>query len=289
MVLAAHFSLLPSSQNMNVGDSLSPPAFFPAFPSQFILNFSSPVNSPSASSLSASPLQRPSLTSIATHFCFLWSVKNDRLQDEVDRICRRNGLTKWIAAFLAIHQRSEATAVKICEGAGLLITGCYYKVSDSVFAARQRGVGGGWVGVCWRVEQNAGGCSALKNPLLIDFKWWNIDFCPGQGLAERAAAIYRRQGAGHAVLLASISHSDTGKMREEGSEGERRGSRKRNKSMASRFALPYMNQNRDWIICIKTNTRDLRLNKNNNKKSNTWTLKLSSLSNVLDCGPWAKH
>lgn len=89
--------------------------------------------------------------------------------------------------------------------------------------------GGGWRwgwrgGLCWWVEVNAGGCKQLsKNPLLIDFKWWNIDFCPGQGLAERAAAIYRRQGAGHAVPLASISHADTGNMREEGSEGEREG------------------------------------------------------------------
>lgn len=55
------------------------------------------------------PLHYPS-----THFCFLWSVKNDHLQDEVDRICQLNGLTKWIATFLAIHHRFEATAVKIC-------------------------------------------------------------------------------------------------------------------------------------------------------------------------------
>lgn len=84
-----------------------------------------------------------SLSSIATHFCFLWSVKNDRLHNEVDRIRRRNGLTKWIAAFLAIHHRSEATAVKICEGSGLLITSCNYKVSDAVFVAWQGG-GGSW-------------------------------------------------------------------------------------------------------------------------------------------------
>jgi len=62
----------------------------------------------------------------------------------------RNGLTKRIAAFLAIHQRSEAPAVKICEGAGLLITSCNYRVSDSVFVAggREEGkvVGGGCEG-----------------------------------------------------------------------------------------------------------------------------------------------
>ena len=75
------------------------------------------------------------------------------MQDEVDRIRRRNGLTKWIAAFLAIHHRSEATAVKICEGAGLLITSCNYKVSDSVFVGWRGGggwgkvVGGGWKGM----------------------------------------------------------------------------------------------------------------------------------------------
>lgn len=46
--------------------------------------------------------------------------------------------------------------VKICEGAGLLITSCNYKVSDSVFVARQEGgeswggvgeVGAGWKGI----------------------------------------------------------------------------------------------------------------------------------------------
>lgn len=233
------------------GTVFPPSAFFPGFPSQFLLNFSSlllTLRLPLL--LSASPHRRPSLASIATHFCFLWSVKNDRLQDEVDRICRRNGLTKWIAVFLAIHHRSEASVFKIYEGADLLTTGCYYKVSDSVFAARW-GEGGC---ICWWEEVNAGGCSALKNPLLIDFKWWNIDFCPGQGLAERATAIYRRQGAGHAVLLASISHADTGKMRGR-QRGGKRESRKRNKSMASRLARSYMNQNKGWIICIKTYTQ----------------------------------
>lgn len=86
------------------------------------------------------------------------------------------------------------------------------------------GRGWWWGGLAaggWKRVQAAAALS--KNPLLIDFKWWNIDFCPGQGLAERPAAIYRRQGAGHPVLLASISHSDTGKMREEESEGEREG------------------------------------------------------------------
>lgn len=121
--------------------------------------------------------------------------------------------------------------------------------------------GGGRGGcICWWEEVNASGCRALKNPLLIDFKWWNIDFCPGQGLAERATAIYRRQGAGHAVLLASISHADTGKMRGR-QRGGKRESRKRNKSMASRLARSYMNQNRGWIICIKTYTQELCLKK----------------------------
>lgn len=175
---------------------------------------------PSSSSASSLFL---SLCSIATHFCFLWSVKNDRLQDEVDRICRRNGLTKWIAAFFAIHHRSEATAVKICEGAGLLITSCNYKVSDSVFVAWKGGGGGGvGEGGWWWVEGNAGSCSALKNPLLIDFKWWNIDFCPVQGLAEQAAAICRRYNAGHPVLLAIISHSDMGKNERGRKKGEKR-------------------------------------------------------------------
>ena len=102
--------------------------------------------------LSSRPLLSSSPPSIAaTHFCFLWSVKNDRLQDEVDRIRRRNGLTKWSAAFLAIHHCSKATAVKICEGAGLLITSCNYKVSDSVLVAWQgaggEGRGGRWLAV----------------------------------------------------------------------------------------------------------------------------------------------
>lgn len=125
-------------------------------PLDFILNFF-PIwltLSPSAFSLSAS-------SSIATHFCSLWSVKNDRLQDEVDRICRRNGLTKWIAAFLAIHHCSEATAVKICEGAGLLITSCNYKVSDSVFVARR----GGGEGGCRRVEGGMQAAVALSEIL----------------------------------------------------------------------------------------------------------------------------
>lgn len=126
-------------------------------------------------------------------------------------------------------------------------------------------------GICCRwVEANAGGCSALKNPLLIDFKWWNIDFCPGQGLAERPTAIYRRQGAGHPVLLASISHSDTGKMREEETRGGKRGSRKRNKSMASHLALSYMNQNRSCIICIKTVRAQAKKKKEFKKTHTCW-------------------
>ena len=115
-------------------------------PLDFILNFF-PIwltLSPSAFSLSAS-------SSIATHFCSLWSVKNDRLQDEVDRICRRNGLTKWIAAFLAIHHCSEATAVKICEGAGLLILVVTTKCLIQCLwrgGAEGKVAAGGWKGEC---------------------------------------------------------------------------------------------------------------------------------------------
>lgn len=111
-----------------LASSLLPP-LLTVFPSQsFPLFFIPP-------SRNLPPL---SLSSIAAHFCFLWSVKNDCLQDEVDRIRRRNGLTKWIAAFLAIHHHSEATA-------GLLITSCNYKVSDSVLVAlRTEGGVGVW-------------------------------------------------------------------------------------------------------------------------------------------------
>lgn len=66
-------------------------------------------------------------------------------------------------------------------------------------------------GDCRWVEGTAGSCSTLKNPLLIDFKWWNIDLCLVQGLVEQATAIYRRCNAGHPVLLATISHSDRDK------------------------------------------------------------------------------
>lgn len=71
----------------------------------------------------------------------------------------RNGLTKRIAAFLAIHQRSEAPAVKICEGAGLLITSCNYRVSDSVFVAWR---GGGRRGRWLAVGVKGRGTRALK-------------------------------------------------------------------------------------------------------------------------------
>lgn len=155
-----------------------------------------------------------SLSSLSAHFCFLWSVKNDCLQDEVDRIRRRNGLTKWIAAFLAIHHHSEATA-------GLLITSCNYKVSDSVLVAlRTEGGVGVWERWLAAVEGNAGSCSTLKNPPLIDFKWWNIDFCLVQGPAELAATICRRYNAGHPFLLATISHTDTGKNEQGGKGGK---------------------------------------------------------------------
>lgn len=232
---------------------VSPPTFIPGFPSQFILNFF-PLWLNVCLPFLCLPLPLPlllSLSSIATHFCFLWSVKNDRLQDEVDRICRRNGLTKWIAAFLAIHHRPEATAVKICEGAGLLITSCNYKVSDSVFVAWQGGGGevgeGGW----WWVEGNAGSCSALKNPLLIDFKWWNIDFCPVQGLAEQVAAICRRYNAGHPVLLATISHSDMGKMREEARKGEKRERRREWGREINQWLNPLLSLNSGGIGYVK--------------------------------------
>lgn len=75
---------------------------------------------------------------------------------------------------------------------------------------------GGWQ----RVEGNAGSCSTLKNPPLIDFKWWNIDFCLVQGPAELAATICRRYNAGHPFLLATISHTDTGKNEEGGKGGK---------------------------------------------------------------------
>lgn len=152
-------------------------------------------------------------------------------------IRRLNGLTKWIATFLAIHHRSEATAVRICEGAGLLITGLqlqsvWFSARDAARAPRGVGerrsaVGGKWKG-------NAGACDTpkkKKNPPLIDFKWWNIDFRLVQGLAERAVVICRGYNAGHPFLLATISHPDTRKMR-----GQRRGRKRgRNNSTLQPF------------------------------------------------------
>lgn len=151
-------------------------------------------------------------------------------------IRRLNGLTKWIATFLAIHHRSEATAVRICEGAGLLITGCSYKVSDSVLATRHQLRGGlGNSGRRWveggRVSRRMRHSKEKKNPTLIDFKWWNIDFRLVQGLAEPAVVICRRYNAGHPFLPATISHPDTRKMR-----GRRRGRRRgRNNSTLQPF------------------------------------------------------
>lgn len=116
-------------------------------------------------------------------------------------------------AFLAIHHHSEATA-------GLLITSCNYRVSDSVLVARRAEGGVGvWEGGWQWAEGNAGSCSTLKNPRLIDFKWWNIDFCLVQGLAEQAATICRRYNAGHPFPLATISHTDTRKNEEKGERG----------------------------------------------------------------------
>lgn len=101
-------------------------------------------------------------------------------------------------------------------------------MSDSVFVAWYDGgrvgrlrkvVGGGW-----KAMQAA---ITLKNPLLIDFKWCNIDLCLVQGLAEQATAIYWRCKAGHPVLLSTISHSDTGENeRKRGKRKEKRGMRR---------------------------------------------------------------
>lgn len=246
MVLAAHFSLLPS-QNMNVGNNLSPPAFFPGFPSQFILNFSSLLLTLRLPLLCLPPLFRcppspPSQPISASYEVWKMIVCRMKWTEFAGVMAWQNESRPSLPSITGPRQ-PRLRSVKVL-AYWLLVVTTKCLIQCLLHSGRW---GGG--GVCWWVDVNAGGCSPLKNPLVIDFKWWNIDFCPGQGLAERAAAIYRRQGAGHTVLLASISHSDTGKMREEGSEGERE-SRKRNKSMASRLALSYMNQNRGWIICI---------------------------------------
>lgn len=57
-----------------------------------------------------------------------------------------------------------------------MITGCNYKVSDSVFVARREGLGGvegddAWLESGGGVGQGGGTQAGLKNPLLIDFKW----------------------------------------------------------------------------------------------------------------------
>lgn len=151
-------------------------------------------------------------------------------------IRRLNGLTKWIATFLAIHHRSEATAVRICEGAGLLITrlqlqSVWFSARDAARAPRGVGERRPAVGGKWKGNASACDTQKKKNPPLIDFKWWNIDFRLVQGLAERAVVICRGYNAGHPFLLATISHPDTRKMR-----GWRRGRKRgRNNSTLQPF------------------------------------------------------
>lgn len=213
MVLAAHFF---SFYRHRICDS--PPALFSGFPSQFILNFSPLWLTLHLPLLCLPPLfgcppSPPSQPISASYE--VWKMI----------VCRM----KWteFAGVMAWQNESRPSSPSITAPRqprlGSVKVLAYWLLVVTTKCLIQCLLHDGGAGGCWWVEVNAGGCSALKNPLLIDFKWWNIDFCPGQGLAERPAAIYRRQGAGHPVLLASISHSDTGKMREEASEGEREG------------------------------------------------------------------
>lgn len=184
---------------------VSPPTFISGFSSQFVLNFfPSLVNSPSASSLSASPLSSSQPISASYE---VWKMI----------VCRM----KWteFAGVMAWQNESRPSSLSITAPRQARLRSvkvlAYWLLVVTTKCLKGKVAGGGWKG-------NAGSCSALKNPLLIDFKWWNIDFCAVQGLATQAAAICRRYNAGHPVLLAAISHSDTGKKWEKKEERGKR-------------------------------------------------------------------